>query len=200
MGCACQFRHKVSGDDRDWSDLEQAGGLDRQFEGNQSIQRICLRDEDIVAYQQRLPTTRPHLLTQVLADLCWKRTTTDQRIVERTRFCLAPGWRDTRRMEGKLFLELAPGVVEWALARGVDTVSVAIDWRLVVIAMQLRFCVPPVGSSKRIGRDVVARWMAFNRATLATIQEARGRKAPGLREAAFAAAARAPGIFALVSL
>jgi N-acyl-L-homoserine lactone synthetase len=62
------------------------------------------------------------------------------------------------------FLELAQGVVEWGMAHRVNTVTVAMDWRLMVIAMQLRFFVRPLGFPKRIGRDeVVALRMSFNR-------------------------------------
>ncbi|MFD2029338.1 hypothetical protein ACFSKM_01475 [Ancylobacter dichloromethanicus] len=65
-------------------------------------------------------------------------------------------------------------MVEWGMAHRVDTVTVAIDWRLMVIAMQLRFFVRPLGFPKRIGRDeVVALRMSFNRETLTTIQQAR---------------------------
>jgi acyl-homoserine lactone synthase len=61
------------------------------------------------------------------------------------------------------------------MASKVDTVTVAIDWRLMVIAMQLRFFVRPLGFPKRIGRDeVVALRMSFNRETLAALQQARG--------------------------
>lgn len=182
MERACQFRHKCFVDDRDWWDLDRAGG-------NHTVHRICLRDEDI-GYQRLLPTTRPHLLTDNLADLCWKLPPTDQRIFEWTRFCIAPGWRDTRRKRDGLVLELAQGVVEWALAHRVDTVTVAIDGRLMAIAMQLRFFVQALGFPKKIGREeVVTLRISFNRETLQTIQEARGSEAPVLREAALATAA-----------
>jgi acyl-homoserine lactone synthase len=50
-----------------------------------------------------------------------------------------------------------------------------------VIAMQLRFFVRPLGFPKRIGRDeVVALRMSFNRETLATIRQARGCDDPVL--------------------
>ena len=51
-----------------------------------------------------------------------------------------------------------------------------------VVAMQLRFFVRPLGFPKRIGRDeVVALRMSFNRETLTTIQQARGCDDPVLR-------------------
>ena len=67
------------------------------------------------------------------------------------------------------------------MANRVDTVTVAIDWRLMVIAMQLRFFVRPLGFPKKIGRDeVVALRMSFTRETLAAIRAARGSDAPVL--------------------
>lgn len=85
---------------------------------------------------------------------------------------------------------MAQGVVEWGMAHRVDTVTVAIDWRLMVIAMQLRFFVRPLGFPKRIGRDeVVALRMSFNRETLETIREARGSGEPVLTEFAVPTAA-----------
>lgn len=90
MARACQFRHKIFVDDIDWSNLE-AGGLERRYDGNHTVHRICLRDEDIVGYQRLLPATRPHLLTDSLADLCWSGPPADQRIFQWTRFCAGPG-------------------------------------------------------------------------------------------------------------
>ncbi|MDW4593020.1 hypothetical protein NQ282_26190, partial [Escherichia coli] len=59
------------------------------------------------------------------------------------------------------------------------------DWRLMVIAMQLRFFVRPLGFPKRIGRDeVVALRMSFNRVTLDSFLAARGTGEPVLAEAA----------------
>jgi acyl-homoserine lactone synthase len=40
------------------------------------------------------------------------------------------------------------------MASKVDSATVAIDWRLMVLAMQLRF-IRPLGFPKRIGRDEV---------------------------------------------
>lgn len=59
-----------------------------------------------------------------------------------------------------------------------------------VIAMQLRFFVQPLGFPKRIGRDeVVALRMSFNRETLATIRQARGCNETVLTDASLPSAA-----------
>ena len=175
MDRAFRFRHAVFVEEKGWEDLRQRYGLERdRFDDAHATHHICLRGDEIVGYQRLLPTTRPHLLTEVLSDLCRKRPPRGPRVVEWTRFCVAPGHREMRPRGDSPFLELAQGVVEWGMASKVDTVTVAIDWRLMVIAMQLRFFVRPLGFPKRIGRDeVVALRMSFNRETLAALQQAR---------------------------
>jgi acyl-homoserine lactone synthase len=177
-----RFRHSIFVDEKGWMDLRQPDGLERdRFDDVHAIHQICLRGADIVGYQRLLPTTRPHLLSDVLTDLCHRRPPRGPRVFEWTRFCVAPGSREMRPRADGPFLELAQGVVEWGMAHRVDTVTVAIDWRLMVIAMQLRFFVRPLGFPKRIGRDeVVALRMSFNRETLATIRQARGCDDPVL--------------------
>lgn len=177
-----RFRHSIFVDEKGWMELRQPDGLERdRFDDVHAIHQVCLRGDDIVGYQRLLPTTRPHLLSDVLTDLCHRRPPRGPRVFEWTRFCVAPGSREMRPRADGPFLELAQGVVEWGMARRVHTVTVAIDWRLMVIAMQLRFFVRPLGFPKRIGRDeVVALRMSFNRETLATIRQARGCDDPVL--------------------
>ncbi len=182
MDRAFRFRHAVFVDEKGWDELRQSDGRERdRFDDEHAVHHVCLRGDEIVGYQRLLPTTRPHLLSDVLSDLCRRRPPRGPRVFEWTRFCVAPGSREMRHRGDSPFLELAQGVVEWGMANRVDTVTVAIDWRLMVIAMQLRFFVRPLGFPKRIGRDeVVALRMSFNRETLAAIQQARGCVEPVL--------------------
>ena len=171
-----RFRHTVFVDEKGWEDLRHPDARERdQFDDDHAIHQVCLRDDEIVGYQRLLPTARPHLLTDVLGDLCRTKPPRGPRIFEWTRFCVAPGHREVRPRANGAFLELAQGVVEWGMAHRVDTVTVAIDWRLMVIAMQLRFFVRPLGFPRKIGRDeVVALRMSFTRETLDAICQARG--------------------------
>ena len=182
MGISARFRHTIFVDEKGWDDLHQPDGLERdQFDDSHAVHQVCLHQDEIVGYQRLLPTTRPHLLTDVLGDLCRRKPPRGPRIFEWTRFCVAPGHRELRPRANGPFLELAQGVVEWGMANRVDTVTVAIDWRLMVVAMQLRFFVRPLGFPKRIGRDeVIALRMSFNRETLTTIQQVRGCDEPVL--------------------
>lgn len=176
MTRAHRFRHNIFVEEKGWEELRQPDGCERdRFDDAHAVHHICLRGEEIVGYQRLLPTTRPHLLTDVLTGLCRRAPPRGPRVFEWTRFCVAQSHRETRPRGDSPFLELVQGVVEWGMASRVDTFTVAIDWRLMMIAMQLRFFVRPLGFPTRIGRDeVVALRMSFNRETLATIQEARG--------------------------
>jgi len=182
MDRAFRFRHAIFVEEKGWEELRQPDGCERdRFDDAYAIHQICVRGEEIVGYQRLLPTTRPHLLSDALTDLCRRAPPRGTRVFEWTRFCVAHGHREMRPRGDSPFLELAQGVVEWGMANRVDTVTVAIDWRLMVIAMQLRFFVRPLGFLKRIGRDeVVALRMSFNRETLATIRQARGCDDPVL--------------------
>lgn len=180
---AFRMRHDIFVEEKGWEDLRRTDGLERdQFDDEHAVHHVLLHDDEIVGYQRLLPTTRPHLLTTVLGDLCHTKPPRGARVAEWTRFCVAPSHRETRPRSNGVFLELAQGVVEWGMANNIDTVSVAIDWRLMVIAMQLRFFVRPLGFPKKLGREeIVALRMSFNRETLAAIHEARGSTDPVLR-------------------
>ena len=186
-----RFRHAMFVEEKGWNELQRPDRLERDpFDDGHAVYHVCLRDDEVVSYQRLLPTTRPHLLTDVPGDLCRTRPPRGPPILEWTRFCVAPGWRDFHLHPDGPFLELAQGVVEWGLACAIDTVTVAIDWRLMVVATQLRFFARPLGFQKGIGRDEgVALRMSFNRETRETIHEARGRSAPVLAESALDAAA-----------
>ena len=170
-----RFRHAIFVEEKGWESLRKTDHRERdQFDDEHAVHQICLRDGEIVGYQRLLPTTRPHLLTEVLSGLCRKAPPRGPKVFEWTRFCVVRGHRELRPRPDGPFLELAQGVVEWGLARDIDTVSVVIDWRLMVIAMQLRFFVQPLGFPERVGGDeVVALRMSFDRETLAAIHTAR---------------------------
>ena len=172
-----RFRHRIFVGEKGWSDLDNDRGEESdQFDDEHTVHQILLNDEgEVVGYQRLIPTVRPHLLTSVLSHLCVDPTPCGPSVYEWTRFCLEPTRRESFPRRNEAFLVLAQGVVEWGLANGVHTTTVVIDCRLVVIGMQLRFRVRPLGFPKRIGREeVVALELAFTAETLDTIHAARG--------------------------
>lgn len=172
---AFRFRHAVFVEEKGWDDLRRADGLEvDEFDDGYTVHQICRRDGAIVGYQRLRPTMRPHLLSKVLRDLCREEPPCAPHIYEWSRFAVGGPARLAHPRRNEVFLELSEGVVDWCLARNVTATTVVIDLRLMVIAMQLKFDVRPLGFPRKIGREeVVALRLNFDATTLSTIRDAR---------------------------
>ena len=175
-----RFRHRIFVEEKGWNDLWNSSGEERdRFDDEHTVHQILMDEGVVVGYQRLIPTVRTHLLTSVLSHLCADPTPCGPAVYEWTRFCLEPSRRETFPRRNGAFLHLAQGVVEWGLANGVRTTTVVIDCRLMIIGMQLRFRVRPLGFPKRIGREeVVALELGFSEETLDAIHAARGSELP----------------------
>lgn len=173
---AFRFRHEIFVEEKGWSDLRQADGLEADaFDDAHTIHQICQRDGRIVGYQRLRPTLQPHMLSEALRYLCRQDPPSAENIYEWSRFALGSPARESRPRRNEVFLELTQAVVEWGFAHDVMATTVVIDMRLMVVAMQLRFGVTPLGYPQKIGREeVIALQLDFDNETLRTIREARG--------------------------
>lgn len=87
-----------------------------QFDGDGAVYLIEIDDHGAHRGSLRLlPTTAPHLLSEVFPDLCERGVPRGPDIWEITRLCTAPDLADPRPVRQGLLL----GVVEFALMRGV---------------------------------------------------------------------------------
>jgi acyl-homoserine lactone synthase len=173
---AFRFRHAIFVEEKGWEEIRRPDGREHdRFDCKDTIHHICFCGDEIAGYQRLLPTTRPHILSDVLAHLCRDSPPRGPNIYEWTRFCIAPRHRRMRPCGDGPFLELAQAVVEWGMVHGIHTVTAVIDWRLMVIAMRLHFFARPLGFPQRIGHDeVIALQMSFDHETLRAIHQARG--------------------------
>jgi acyl-homoserine lactone synthase len=176
---AWRLRHRIFVEELGWSALHRPDGREiDQFDHEEAIHHLCIRDGRVVGYQRLLPTTRPHLLTDVMPELCEGPPPTGPTIFEWTRNCVAPEWRDSATGVSQISFELTLGVVEWGLSHGIDTVTVAYEPQFLLRALQMQFLVRPLGFQRVLGsRKAVAVSMTFNERTLRTIQNAYGSRA-----------------------
>ena len=174
---AFRFRHDIFVEEKGWEDLRRSDKLEIDaFDDAHTVHQICRRAGVIVGYQRLRPTLQPHLLSDVLRDLCREEPPCAPHIYEWSRFAIGGPARETRPRRNAVFLELTEGVVGWCLKHGVTSTTVVIDLRLMVIAMQLRFQVRPLGFPRKIGREeVVALRLTFDMDTLRSIRDARGQ-------------------------
>ena len=147
----------------------------------EAVHHVVIRNGELAGYQRMLPTTRPHLLTEVLTDLYVGEPPSGPNVYELTRYAVAPGFRDGRRGVSTVGTELIAGFVEWGLPRGVDQVIIEFEPMWVLRALQLHFLARPLGYQRTYGRQqVVATLLTFNEHTLEVVRGRRAHHAPVL--------------------
>lgn len=179
-----RLRHKVFVEELGWTNLARPDGREiDQFDTKHAVHMLYIEDKQVLGYQRMLPSTRPHLLSDVMPELCEVERPVGPHIWECTRHCVAPGHRDRGRFASPIANILLSGIVEWGLANGVTTAIIEIDPRLLLRLVQLHFRMQPLGLPKKIGnQDVVAVTATFDQRTLERLRELRGNRRRVLAE------------------
>lgn len=179
-----RLRHKVFVEELGWTNLARPDGREiDQFDTKHAVHMLYIEDKQVLGYQRMLPSTRPHLLSDVMPELCEVERPVGPHIWECTRHCVAPGHRDRGRFASPIANILLSGIVEWGLANGVSTAIIEIDPRLLLRLVQLHFRMLPLGLPKKIGnQDVVAVTATFDQRTLERLRELRGNRRRVLAE------------------
>ncbi|NLH80130.1 MAG: GNAT family N-acetyltransferase [Phyllobacteriaceae bacterium] len=117
-----RLRHRVFVEEKGWHDLARPDGREiDQFDHEEAVHLCVMRGARVVAYARLLPTTRGHLLTDVLPELCRLREVPrGEDTMEWTRHCVDPDHRGSTFAMGEAERELVLGIVEWASANGID--------------------------------------------------------------------------------
>lgn len=117
-----RLRHRVFVEEKGWHDLARPDGreIDR-FDHDEAVHLCVMRGARVVAYARMLPTTRAHLLSDVLPELCrFRDVPRGSDTMEWTRHCVDPDHRGVGFAMGEAERELVLGIVEWASANGID--------------------------------------------------------------------------------
>jgi acyl-homoserine lactone synthase len=173
---AYRLRHNVFVDEMGWENLRQPDGREiDQFDDGRAVHMLYMEQDRVLGYQRMLPSQRPHILSEVLPSLCEGDFPVGPHIWEWTRYCVIQGHRDRGRMLSPVGNILLSAIVEWGLANGVSKIIIEMNPIWLLRLVQLHFRVTPLGIPQQIGRDsVVAVTAAFDRRTLARLQETRG--------------------------
>lgn len=176
MQQAFRLRHKVFVEERGWSELQSEDGqeIDR-FDNEYAVHMLFIEDDrHVIGYQRLLPSTRPHLLSEVLSSLCEVDRPVGPNIWEWTRYCVEAGHRERGRMLSPVANALLSGIVEWGLHNGVDTIIIEMSPLWLLRLVQLHFRVTPLGLPQIIsGEEAVAVTAKFDERTLARLYEMR---------------------------
>ncbi len=177
MEQAYRLRHRVFVDEMKWTELTQPDGrkIDR-FDDEDAVHMLYIGGNGkVLGYQRMLPSTRPHLLSDVFPQLCEDERPVGPHIWEWTRYCVEPAHRERGRALSPVANALLSSIVEWGLECGVNTIIIEMNPLWLLRLVQLHFRTIPLGLPQPIGgQDTVAVTAAFDRRTLARLQEMRG--------------------------
>jgi acyl-homoserine lactone synthase len=181
---AYRLRHDVFVSEMGWEDLRQPDGREiDQFDDGRAVHMLYVENDRVLGYQRMLPSQRPHILSEVLPHLCDGDFPVGPHIWEWTRYCVVQGHRDRGRMLSPVGNMLLSAIVEWGLASGVSKIIIEMNPIWLLRLVQLHFRVTPLGIPQQVGRDsVVAVTAAFDRRTLARLQETRGDVRPAITD------------------
>lgn len=172
MDQAFRLRHRVFVEERKWTDLARADGREvDQFDTADAIHMLFIDQGEVLGYQRMLPSTRPHLLSEVLPQLCEQERPIGANIWEWTRYCVAPSYREHGRGLSAVSNALLSGFVEWGMANKIDTVIIEMQPLWILRLLQLHFKVSALGLPQTVsGEDVVAVTASFDERTLAKLR------------------------------
>jgi acyl-homoserine lactone synthase len=176
MEQAFRLRHQVFVEEMGWTDLTKPDGREiDQFDDKHAVHMLYIQEGKVLGYQRMLPSTRPHLLSDVMPELCEGERPVGPHVWEWTRYCVAPGHRDRGRTLSPIGNALLSGIVEWGIDSGISTVIIEMTPIWLLRLVQLHFKVMPLGIPLVIaGEDTIAVTASFDWRTLNRLREMRG--------------------------
>jgi acyl-homoserine lactone synthase len=185
MAQVFRLRHKVFVEEMGWKALAKPDGREiDQFDTKHAVHMLYLEGGEVLGYQRLLPSTRPHLLSEIMPQLCEVERPVGAHIWEISRHCVAPGHRAGGRYANPVANALATALVEWGIECGISQYIIEIDPVGILPLIQLHFQLMPLGLPQNInGKDVIALTMTFDNRTLQRLREMRGTRRRTLAEA-----------------
>lgn len=143
---AWRLRHRVFVEEKGWHDLARPDGREiDQFDHEEAVHLCVMRGTRVAAYVRLLPTTRAHLLSDVLPELCrFREVPRGPDTMEWTRHCVDPDFRGSTFAMGEVERELVLGLVEWTAANGIEHLTAEGHPIWVSRLLRLGFAVEPL--------------------------------------------------------
>jgi acyl-homoserine lactone synthase len=184
MDQAYLLRHKVFVEELDWENLRKPDGREvDQFDTKHAVNMLYIEAGKVLGYQRLLPSTRPHLLSEIMPELCEVEHPVGAHIWEISRHCVASGHRAGGRFANPVANALGMALVEWGLECGISKYIIQIEPMAVLSLIQLHFQPMPLGLPKTInGKDLMAITLNFDGRTLERLREIRGSRRRALAE------------------
>ena len=176
MEQAWRLRHRIFVEEKGWTDLARPDGREiDQFDTAHAVHVLALEDDELVGYSRLLPTTRPHLLSDVYPQLCEGERPAGPHLWEWTRQGVARSHRARGKVVNPVSIELLTGIVEWGMANGVTGLLLQMPTLYIIHVLQLHFRAQPLGLPVPIGgEEILAATATFDGRTLARLHKVHG--------------------------
>ena len=152
-----------------------------QFDNEDAVY-IIVSDDDTGCHLgslRLLPTTKPHLLTEVFSHLCAEGPIVDPKAWEISRFCLTPSHAKDMAVRRLILL----GLVEYALAYGITRYTCVTHMSFLTRLLAVGWECEPLGlPGEDRGGQIGALLIKITPETLTALQRSRGIFAPVLPE------------------
>ena len=121
-----RFRHKIFVDERRWESLRKKDGLETDlFDTDDAIHIAYLDSDDVVAYSRLLPTSKPHLLSDVYPHLVnGKINYRKNDIYEWTRCCVERRYREYKKRTSTPYHYIICTIIKICLEKGIASLVV----------------------------------------------------------------------------
>jgi acyl-homoserine lactone synthase len=172
-----RLRHEIYVVERNWKDLARADGLERdQFDDEHATYILAIDDGQVIGGSRLVPTTRPHLLSEVFPYLASVRgLPIGVDIYEWTRMFVVSSRREGRTMGGATRGMVICGVLEYCLENGVTGLTAVIEMFWLPLFHSMGWSLMPLGLPELInGEWSIAVKMTINDDTLASTRRFHG--------------------------
>ncbi len=148
-----------------------------EFDDMHAVHMLYVEEGTVFGYQRLLPTTGPHVLSDILPQLCIEEPPVGPHIWEMSHYCIDPGHSLGRRTPVAIASALGVGLVEWALECGVTEFVFPIDPAGILPLVQLHFEPLPLGLPCKVGgRTMIAVRVPLNNRALRRLRWLRGSR------------------------
>jgi acyl-homoserine lactone synthase len=184
MDQASRLRHRNFSKQQSWCALANPGGrpLDERDNG-QAVHMLYVVQGKVLGFQRLLPTTRPHLLSDIIPELYLVDPPVGAHIWEMSHHSIAPDHPSRSCSASTIANALGLALVQWGLECGVTHLIIEIDPAGLLPLVQLNFQPLPLGLPCKIrGKDTIAVMIAFDHMTLERFRQMRGPQRRGAGE------------------
>lgn len=170
-----RLRHEIFVVEKGCTDLSKPDCREiDQFDTSYAVHFLAKEGERVIGYSRLLPTTRPHLLSHVMPQLCEVDRPVGTDTWEWTRQAVARSHRERGKAVNAVSIALLTGIVEWGLASGIRRLVLQMPTFCLLHFVQLHFRARPLGLPQPIGgEDILAVAAEFDERTLARLHAMR---------------------------